>query len=730
MATKTYEPLSQPQENGSKDKTWSYTLYKDSIDKWIDKNFGKWDVIDSISFYCEAKKSTTLTLGGNVTVTCSGNTIINNGTITSTGYSSFTNDNIKNCFGSRSINGNIVFSFSCNQKCTFSLRNIKIIFNYTEHVHSWIGATCYEPKTCSVCGVTEGSALGHSFTNYVPYVPATCEYPGTEISKCDRCDVSNIRESDKLPPIGHNYVGRLTKAPTCTEPGVMTYTCQNDASHSYTEGVTELGHKYVGVVTKEATCTEKGVMTYTCENDPSHSYTEEIPLKDHEATTGVEENLVEPTCTDTGSCDLVTYCVDCNHEMMREKITIRPLGHSFTNYVYDNDATCEADGTKVAKCDRCDATDVIPYEGSALGHYFILSEHIPASPNSLGYDIYKCSRCEKTDVRDYTALITCKYDLNMGEVWQYSTGHYGGYEYLQNSTVTLIATPNDGYKFLRWSTGETYKEITVVASESTEYEAIFIPSHYTIKFVNDDGTELQSSLVEYETTPSFEGTPQKEPTATHTFKFKGWVPSIVPVTGDAVYTATYEAKPRVYKVTTAVYPQGTGSVSGVLEGEQFLYEDTVHLEAIPNEGYEFVQWDDGNTDIERTVTVREETTYTAIFRTKHFHFFIDHSSEHDMGTITGPDEDLYEIGTEIIVTANPLPGYKFVKWKVIEGENERYSTDNPLSIVLNSDTSVEAIFDVDPPEFTSVQMLYQDKQISETNKVPTEQGFIIFVQLR
>ena len=44
---------------------------------------------------------------------------------------------------------------------------------------------------------------------------------------------------------------------------------------------------------------------------------------------------------------------------------------SFTNYVSNGDATCTADGTKTAKCDRdgCSVTDTVTDEGSA-GHHF------------------------------------------------------------------------------------------------------------------------------------------------------------------------------------------------------------------------------------------------------------------------------------------------------------------------------------------------------------------------
>lgn len=61
------------------------------------------------------------------------------------------------------------------------------------------------------------------------------------------------------------------------------------------------------------------------------------------------------------SCEARGICQACGAEG-----AIR--GHSFTVYVSNEDATCEADGTKTAKCDRCDAKDTIPDIGSALGY--------------------------------------------------------------------------------------------------------------------------------------------------------------------------------------------------------------------------------------------------------------------------------------------------------------------------------------------------------------------------
>ncbi len=68
----------------------------------------------------------------------------------------------------------------------------------------------------------------------------------------------------------------------------------------------------------------------------------------------------QPTCTEAGEKTFVCSCGDSYTE------GIPALGHSFTNYVYNNDATTEKDGTETAKCDRCDATDTRTAQGTKI----------------------------------------------------------------------------------------------------------------------------------------------------------------------------------------------------------------------------------------------------------------------------------------------------------------------------------------------------------------------------
>ena len=46
------------------------------------------------------------------------------------------------------------------------------------HQHTWVEATCTEPKTCSECGETEGEALGHQFSEATYWAAPTCSVCG------------------------------------------------------------------------------------------------------------------------------------------------------------------------------------------------------------------------------------------------------------------------------------------------------------------------------------------------------------------------------------------------------------------------------------------------------------------------------------------------------------------------------------------------------------------------
>ena len=125
-----------------------------------------------------------------------------------------------------------------------------------------------------------------------------------------------------------------------------------------------------GTVTTPATCTEKGVRTYTCTSS-SHTKTEDIPALNHSFAGQEYVSDNNATCeqdgTKTAKC--VRYGTGGCTETDTVTDTDSKLGHLFEDYVSNNDATYEHDGTKTAKCvryDQCGETHTIPDEGSRL----------------------------------------------------------------------------------------------------------------------------------------------------------------------------------------------------------------------------------------------------------------------------------------------------------------------------------------------------------------------------
>ncbi len=155
----------------------------------------------------------------------------------------------------------------------------------------------------------------------------------------------------------HNYVGEITKEPTCTEAGEKTYTC-TDCGDSYTETVDPAGHhyenggctncgekdpdhqhSYTETVTKEPTCTEAGEKTLTCVCGDTQ--TDTIPATGH--------NYVDGECTDCGEKD-----PDYHRHSYTEAITREP--------------TCTEAGEKTYTCTCGDShTESIPATGHSYG---------------------------------------------------------------------------------------------------------------------------------------------------------------------------------------------------------------------------------------------------------------------------------------------------------------------------------------------------------------------------
>jgi hypothetical protein len=193
----------------------------------------------------------------------------------------------------------------------------------------------------------------------------------------------------------------------------------------------------------------------------------------------------------------------------------------------------------------------------------------------------------------------------------------GGGDYALNSTVTLIATPKSGYSFLQWDDSTTQNPRTVTILSDTSFMAefsVYIPSIYHVTVlahnpsmgsVSGEGDYVEDTVITISATP-YTG-----------YSFLQWHdgntdnPRSITVTQDMSFTAIFIviAQETYYVSLTANNPT-MGSLSG--EGE-YPKDTIITISATPYTGYRFIQWDDGNTDNPRSVTVMQDTSFTAIF---------------------------------------------------------------------------------------------------------------------
>ena len=182
----------------------------------------------------------------------------------------------------------------------------------------------------------------HSYDDGVVTTEPTCTQPGVKTFTCSGC---NGTYTEEVAALGHSYGdGVVTTEPTCTQPGVKTFSCVR-GDDSYTEEVAALGHSYGdGVVTTEPTCTQPGVKTFTCVRGDD-SYTEEVAALGHSYGDGVV--TTEPTCTQPG---VKTFTCVRGDDSYTEEIPAK--GHEYTETVVA--PTLTSDGYTLHECKNCD----------------------------------------------------------------------------------------------------------------------------------------------------------------------------------------------------------------------------------------------------------------------------------------------------------------------------------------------------------------------------------------
>ena len=180
--------------------------------------------------------------------------------------------------------------------------------------------------------VNKGGEHVHSYTSTVTKQP-TCTEKGTETYTCE-CGDTHTKE---IPSLGHNFVFEKKIDPTETTQGYSIYKCERCGVTENRDFVDPIGHThtYTSKVTKQATCTESGVITYTC-SGCDNTYTEVIPAKGHTES----DWIIDKAATNTESGSKHTECTVCGATLKTE--VIAPTGDDDDDTVnfFSGNATC------------------------------------------------------------------------------------------------------------------------------------------------------------------------------------------------------------------------------------------------------------------------------------------------------------------------------------------------------------------------------------------------------
>ena len=197
----------------------------------------------------------------------------------------------------------------------------------------------------------------------------------------------------------------------------------------------------------EPTPTSQVNPTPTAQPEHTHSYTEKVTTAEYLAKAA--------TCTDKAE---YYFSCKCGLHGTAKFEYGAPLGHSFVNYVYDNNATCSADGTKTAYCEHgCGTHDTINAPDTKLEH-------------EMGEPVFTWEKTENGLV--CIAEIHCKHEAEHNPAGIYMQVRYGQTD--SKRTKVKPATCTEGAVltyyaiFKKPGTGETDTELTALAPPFTE----------------------------------------------------------------------------------------------------------------------------------------------------------------------------------------------------------------------------------------------------------------------
>jgi hypothetical protein len=267
----------------------------------------------------------------------------------------------------------------------------------------------------------------------------------------------------------------------------------------------------------------------------------------------------------------------------------------------------------------------------------------------------------------------------------------GSGDYSANSTVTIGAIANTGYRFVQWNDGNMQNPRTIILTQDTNFIAVFgsaVQGMYHV-LASANNTDMGSVIGSGDY--SANSTVTIGAIANIGYRFVHWHdgniqnPRILTLTQDTNFTAVFAISAQgIYHVSVISNSSSKGSVTG---SGDYVANTMVTINAIANIGYRFVQWNDGNTQNPRIITVIQDTAFIATFidAAQNTYRITLLSNDKTKGIVMGGGD--YIANSTITIGAIPNPGYYFVQW-------DDGNKDNPRTITVMRDSTFIASFEI------------------------------------
>lgn len=273
----------------------------------------------------------------------------------------------------------------------------------------------------------------------------------------------------------------------------------------------------------------------------------------------------------------------------------------------------------------------------------------------------------------------------------------GSGQFTENSTKTVSALPNPGYVFVNWTEGGTevsrsssYQFVltgnrTLVANYSQipadQFAVVLSASPSVGGSVNGSGSFNAETDVTVKATPNTG------------YAFVNWTSNGTEVSTDSNYTFELTENTNLVAKFEVAYTLNVTAQNGTVakspNQEKYSSGAQVVLTATPATGYTFTSWSgdaNGSTN-PLTVTMNSNKNITANFTLIPVSSFTLNVTAQNGSVSKTPNQQNYNNGAQVVLTATPATGYEFTSWS-----GDATGSNNPLTVTMNSNKNITANF--------------------------------------